>query len=85
TDDAPIHSRHFPSNWELSAARAVAVVRFLIENGISPGRLSAVGHADTQPADTNETPEGRAHNRRIEIVFLPRFDELPTISALGQP
>ncbi|MCX7808869.1 MAG: OmpA family protein, partial [Deltaproteobacteria bacterium] len=58
TDDAPIHSRHFPSNWELSAARAVAVVRFLIENGISPGRLSAVGHADTQPADTNETPEG---------------------------
>jgi chemotaxis protein MotB len=70
TDDAPIRTARFPSNWELSSARAVAGVRFLIDVGaVEPARVSAQGFADTQPLVANDTPEGRAKNRRIEFVF----------------
>ena len=82
TDSAPIHSRRWASNWELSTARAVSVARFLIANGMPPDRISAAGYADTQPVATNDTDEGRANNRRIEIVLLPNIDELPDLSAL---
>ncbi|WP_169791436.1 OmpA/MotB family protein [Sandaracinus amylolyticus] len=82
TDNVPIRSRRFPSNWELSTARAVSVARFLIEQGISGERISAAGYADTQPVDSNDTDEGRAHNRRIEIQLVPNIDELPDLSAL---
>jgi len=72
TDDVPIHNARFPSNWELSAGRAIAVVRFLQGQGIEPGRLGAAGYAEYQPIASNETPEGRAQNRRIEIsLALP--------------
>lgn len=72
TDDVPIHNERFPSNWELSAGRAIAVVRFLQAQGIEPARLGAAGYAEFQPIAPNDTPEGRAQNRRIEIsLALP--------------
>ncbi len=82
TDNIPIRSRRFPSNWELSSARAVNVARYLIEQGMSADRISAAGYADTQPVASNATPEGRAQNRRIEIVLMPNLDELPDLSSL---
>lgn len=69
TDDVPIASLRFPSNWELSAARASKVLRYLIETGIAPERLQAVGYADTRPVAANDTAVGRAANRRVEMVI----------------
>lgn len=74
TDSVPIASWLFPSNWELSAARAAAVVRTLAAAGVPPGRLSAAGHADTVPLADNATADGRQENRRVEIVLRTRFD-----------
>jgi chemotaxis protein MotB len=82
TDNVPIRNNRFKSNWSLSSARAVAVVKHLIKNGVASKNLSGAGYADTQPAGTNETTEGRAQNRRIEIVLQPNLDELPDLSAL---
>lgn len=71
TDNVPIR-RKFASNWELSCARATAAVRFLVEHaGVDPRRLGAVGHGEFHPIEDNGTAEGRARNRRIEIVVLP--------------
>ena len=84
TDDVPIASARFPSNWELSTARAVKVARYLEEKGVERARLSAAGYADSQPVASNETAEGRAQNRRIEIVLMPNLDELPDLSSLEQ-
>jgi chemotaxis protein MotB len=69
TDDVPIHGGAFPSNWELSTARASMVVRFLISRGVYPQRLSASGYADLRPIASNATATGRASNRRVEIVL----------------
>jgi chemotaxis protein MotB len=69
TDNVPIHSSQFPSNWELSTARASTVVRFLIAHGVGAGRLTASGNAEQRPLDTNATAAGRARNRRVEIVM----------------
>jgi chemotaxis protein MotB len=69
TDDVPIHSALFPSNWELSTARASTVVRFLIANNVSPRRLTATGNADQRPVASDATATGRARNRRVEIVL----------------
>ena len=70
TDNTPISGR-YPSNWELSTARATTVHRELIEgHGISPARLQAAGYADERPVASNDTPEGRAANRRVELVVL---------------
>jgi chemotaxis protein MotB len=82
TDNVPIKTRRYPSNWELSGARAVTVTRFLAEKGVTPERLSAAGYAETQPTASNDTPEGRQQNRRIEIVLMPNLQELPDMSAL---
>lgn len=75
TDNVPIHSRlqrKYPTNWELSTARATNVVRFLQETvKIQPERLEAVGLGENQPIASNDTREGRAQNRRIEIALLP--------------
>jgi len=83
TDNIPIKSRRFPSNWELSTARSVEVTRFLAEKGVDVGRMSAAGYAETQPVASNNDAEGRAQNRRIEIVLMPNLDELPDLSALS--
>ncbi len=69
TDNVPIHSSQFSSNWELSTARASAVVEFLAEHGVAPHRLTASGNADQQPVASNSTEAGRARNRRVEIVM----------------
>jgi chemotaxis protein MotB len=69
TDSEPISSNHYPSNWELSSARASTVVRLLIQNGVSPKYVSAEGYAQYHPVATNDTARGRARNRRVEIVY----------------
>jgi chemotaxis protein MotB len=70
TDDVPIHGSMFPTNWELSTARASRVVRFLIAGGVAQSRLSAGGYAALHPIDSNDTAAGRSRNRRVEIVLL---------------
>ena len=79
TDNVPIATAQFPSNWELSTARATTVVRFLIAHGVSAGRLGAVGYADLHPIATNATVAGRALNRRVEIVLM-RLNPVPPSS-----
>ncbi len=74
TDDIPIHSSLYPSNWELSAARASTVVRFLAGAGIQASRLTATGYADERPIASDATAAGRARNRRVEIV-VERVDK----------
>jgi chemotaxis protein MotB len=69
TDNIPIHTAKFPSNWELSTMRAVNILRYLLQNGIPPERLSAIGFAEYRPAADIDTLEGRQKNRRIEILF----------------
>lgn len=73
TDDAPIHTAQFPSNWELSTSRATEIVRLLIvRDGFGPSRLSAAGYAEYHPVASNLTVEGRGMNRRVDIVVLGR-------------
>jgi chemotaxis protein MotB len=72
TDDRPINSPQFPSNWELSTARAVSVLKFLVGRGIPADRLAAAGFAEFRPIDTSNTEEGRRKNRRIEIKLDQR-------------
>jgi chemotaxis protein MotB len=77
TDDRKITGslkKKYPTNWELSAARATTVVRILQDNGVDPEKLSAAGYGEYHPETSNETPEGRQQNRRIEIVLLPLMD-----------
>jgi chemotaxis protein MotB len=71
TDNTPIHTAQFPSNWELSTARATFLLQYMISNGhIPPQRLSAVGYGEYRPVAQNNTPEGRAANRRVDLVVL---------------
>jgi chemotaxis protein MotB len=70
TDNVPISNSLFPSNWELSAVRASSVVRLLADSGIAPARLFAIGREASQPLASNDTAEGRARNRRVELMIL---------------
>ncbi len=70
TDNVPLNSAQYPSNWELSSARASEIVRYLANAGVKPQRLRATGFADTQPKVGNSNEKNRSINRRIEIVFL---------------
>jgi chemotaxis protein MotB len=76
TDNVPIHSAEFPSNWELSTARATTVVQYLISQGVNDNRLGAAGYADLHPIASNATATGRALNRRVDIVF-ERLNPVP--------
>ncbi len=69
TDNVPIKTPQFPSNWELSAVRATTVLRLFAENGVAPERLTAIGYADTRPVEPNFLAEGRARNRRVSILI----------------
>ena len=71
TDSVPISTSTFPSNWELSSARSVRVARLLVDHGLEPERVSAAAYGPHRPIASNDTPEGRARNRRIEIVLVP--------------
>ena len=76
TDNVPIRTKRFPSNWELSAARAVNVVKYFIRvSKLDPQRLSAVGYGDSRPVVPNDTPFNRAKNRRVEILLLTEGKE----------
>lgn len=77
TDNLPIKSSPYRSNWELSTARAVTVVRFLQQEGVNPSHLAAAGYSEFDRLVDNDTPEHRAQNRRIEIVVMPKLEELP--------
>lgn len=70
TDNTPIGTPSFPSNWELSSARASSVVRLFAENGIDPSRMVVEGYAENQPVASNDTSEGKARNRRVTIMVL---------------
>jgi chemotaxis protein MotB len=73
TDNVPIHTIDFDSNWELSSARATHIARvFLEQKAISPDRLSAAGYAEFHPVADNATANGRAENRRVDVVVMPR-------------
>jgi chemotaxis protein MotB len=84
TDNVPIKTAQYPSNWELAAARALTVVRTMIEAGLPPARVSAAAFGETRPVTTNDTPEGRASNRRIQIVVVPDLSSLPGFDELGK-
>ena len=83
TDDKPIHTARFPSNWELSTERAVVVTRFLISKGMKPEQLGALGYGEFDPSVPNDTAEHRAQNRRIEIQLQPNLSELPSMDDLA--
>jgi chemotaxis protein MotB len=70
TDNIPINSLSFPSNWELSSSRAGSVVRLFTEQGVPAARMVAIGYADNRPVDTNATLEGRGRNRRVNVLIL---------------
>jgi chemotaxis protein MotB len=82
TDNVPIQTPTFPSNWELSTARAVAVVKLLVAHGVDPKALSAAGYGEYDPVASNDAADGRAKNRRIEISLQPNLDELVSAPAL---
>jgi chemotaxis protein MotB len=85
TDNIPIRSARFRSNWDLSTARAVEVVNFMVGSGMEAGRLSAAGYADQAPIGSNDTADGRTKNRRIEITLMPNLDDLPPIADDTRP
>jgi chemotaxis protein MotB len=79
TDIAPITTetkKTFPTNWELSAARAIAVVKLLVQEGVDPNMLSAAGYSLYDPVASNATADGQAKNRRIEITLVPQVAQL---------
>ncbi|HEU4385744.1 MAG TPA: OmpA family protein [Anaeromyxobacteraceae bacterium] len=86
TDSVPVSpSGPYPSNWELSTARAVAVVRYLQERGVDPTLLGAAGHGEFHPVAPNDTPEGRSQNRRIEIVLSASIDGMAPLEVESPP
>ncbi|MEK7792618.1 MAG: OmpA family protein, partial [Pseudomonadota bacterium] len=72
TDNLPIFTENFPSNWELSTARASSVIRLFIEQGVDAQRLTAIGYGEYKPVETNDSPEGRKRNRRVSIMILSK-------------
>jgi chemotaxis protein MotB len=70
TDDRPIHTEEFPSNWELSAARAASVVHLMTRMGVDPSRMSAIGYGEYRPVADNDTEKGRQKNRRVTLVIM---------------
>ena len=82
TDNVPISTAQYPSNWELAAARALTVVKTMREVGMPPDRISAASFGDSKPAVANDSAEGRAQNRRIEITIVPDLSTLPGFDEL---
>lgn len=78
TDSVPIQTAQFPSNWELSSARAISVARYFQNEGLIPDRIKAVGYGEYRPLEANDSSEGRAKNRRVEI-FLNLDSDNPTV------
>ena len=85
TDNVPIATPQFPSNWELSAMRATTVLRLFNDGGVGAERLTAIGYGETRPLETNTSPEGRARNRRVSILIDSNRPEEPTEIAGARP
>jgi len=89
TDNIPIHTSEFDSNWELSAARAARIARLFVDlKAMPPDRLSAAGYSEFHPVASNSTADGRAENRRVDLVVLPRTKinlSDPGLKASGMP
>ena len=83
TDNQPIRTAQYPTNWELSAARAASIVRMLAMDGVDPSRLAAVGYGEFQPVADNATAEGRARNRRVVLVVSRNLDVRRSVSGVG--
>lgn len=83
TDNVPIKSARFPSNWELSSARAAAVVQLFIEEGIEPTKLMATGYGEFQPIAPNDTPENRTKNRRVVLMISKTGELRPKLQLIG--
>ena len=81
SDPVPIQTRQFASNWELSTSRATSVLRELVRDGVTADRLRAVGYAETRPIESNDTPAGRAANRRVELIMDIAPKQAPTKKA----
>ncbi len=82
SDATPIKTARFPSNWELSTQRAVEVVKLLVEQGVPPQIISAAGAAEFDPLVDSDLPEDMEMNRRVEVIFMPKIDELPGMEQL---
>lgn len=82
TDDVPIKTAQYPSNWELAAGRSLTVLKTMVEAGMPPERISAASFGDAKPAVPNDSPENRAANRRIEIIIVPDLSTLPGFEEL---
>jgi chemotaxis protein MotB len=80
TDNVPIRNSRYPTNWELSSARATEIVKFLASKGVAPERLAAVGYGEFQPLASNDTEAGRAQNRRVAVMVAKRKMERPKAS-----
>lgn len=84
TDNVPIKYSGWKSNWELSTARATSVLHYLVEKGVSPERLAAIGYGEFRPVTSNDTAEGRRKNRRVEIVILPELRKAASEAGANQ-
>ncbi|QGG46406.1 flagellar motor protein MotB [Heliorestis convoluta] len=81
TDNLPINTPEFPSNWDLSAKRSLNVMKYILNNpNLDPARFTAVGYSEYRPIATNSTPEGRAQNRRVEVLIIRQFEETTGLS-----
>ena len=83
TDNFPISTAQYPTNWELSSARASSIVRMLAMQGVNPGRLASVGYGEFQPVANNATVEGRAKNRRVVLVVSRNLDVRRSLTGTG--
>ncbi|MBS1211787.1 MAG: flagellar motor protein MotD [Proteobacteria bacterium] len=86
TDNKPINTREFPSNWELSAARAASVVHELMRDGVEPGRMAAIAYGEHHPIENNDSEDGRYRNRRVTLILQSRTAsrfQLPASQAMG--
>ena len=84
TDNVPIKTSQYPSNWKLAAARSLTVVKTMVDAGLPPDRVSAASYGDWKPVQSNDTPDGRSGNRRIEIVVVPDLSSLPGFDELNK-
>ena len=86
TDNVPIHTAQFPSNWELSSFRATNVARYFIRSGVASERLRAIGYADTHPVAANDSEAGRARNRRVSLVIqVKQPEDKSPLAAIALP
>ncbi|MHC6226614.1 flagellar motor protein MotD [Pseudomonas sp. X10] len=83
TDNQPIRTAQYPTNWELSSARAASIVRLLAMDGVDPARMASVGYGEYQPVASNDTAEGRARNRRVVLVISRNLEVRRSLTGTG--